>query len=195
MPDDVSALVFDLPGAGPLLPTGFGPDDYSSVGDYADDLINLPDELGIERCTYVGHSVSGMIGVLASIEHPARLEQLVLLNASPRYLNAEGYVGGFEQAGAIFAWHQADPAHPFINKSGVLAGAELPVAIDLLWEEVFVKNVAPALEPRRKTGTGIRQKLERNRTACFLLHHHCACSNRHSIYNVPDLHSHEFTAT
>jgi pimeloyl-ACP methyl ester carboxylesterase len=98
LPEDVSALVFDLPGAGPLLPAGFDPDDYSSVGDYADDLLNLLDELGIKRCTYVGHSVSCMIGVLASIEDPARFEQLVLLNASPRYLNAEGYVGGFEQA-------------------------------------------------------------------------------------------------
>lgn len=98
LPDDISALVFDLPGAGPLLPAGFDPDDYSSVGDYADDLLNLLDELGVKRCTYVGHSVSGMIGILASIEDPARFEQLVLLNASPRYLNAEGYVGGFEQA-------------------------------------------------------------------------------------------------
>jgi pimeloyl-ACP methyl ester carboxylesterase len=98
LPEHVSALVFDLPGAGPLLPEGFEPDDYSSVGDYADDLLNLLDELGVARCIFVGHSVSGMIGVLASIEEPARFEQLILLNASPRYLNADGYVGGFEQA-------------------------------------------------------------------------------------------------
>lgn len=98
LPADVAALVFDLPGAGPLLPADFDPDDYSSVADYADDLLALLDELGIGRCTYVGHSVSGMIGTLASIEEPARFEQLVLLNGSPRYLNAEGYVGGFDQA-------------------------------------------------------------------------------------------------
>lgn len=93
LPANICALVFDLPGAGPLLPAGFDPEDYSSIADYADDLLKLLDELGIERCTFVGHSVSGMIGVLASIEEPARFEQLVLLNASPRYLNSDGYVG------------------------------------------------------------------------------------------------------
>lgn len=95
--DDITALVFDLPGAGPLLPADFDPEDYSSVSDYADDLLDLLDELQIDECVYVGHSVSGMIGLLASIENPARFTQLILLNTSPRYLNAEGYVGGFEQ--------------------------------------------------------------------------------------------------
>jgi pimeloyl-ACP methyl ester carboxylesterase len=98
LPRDVCALVFDLPGAGPLLPSDFDPEDYSSIADYADDLLNLLSEIGVKRCTYVGHSVSGMIGVLASIEEPAPFEQLVLINASPRYLNADGYTGGFDQA-------------------------------------------------------------------------------------------------
>lgn len=98
LPADVSALTYDLPGAGPLLPSGFNPEDYSSVADYADDLLNLLSEIGIKRCTFVGHSVSGMIGILAAIEEPTRFEQLILLNASPRYLNAEGYVGGFDEA-------------------------------------------------------------------------------------------------
>jgi pimeloyl-ACP methyl ester carboxylesterase len=97
LPEDIAALVYDLPGAGPLLPADFDPDDYSSVADYADDLLHLLDELGVDRCTFVGHSVSGMIGLLASIEEPERFERLVLLNTSPRYLNAESYVGGFDQ--------------------------------------------------------------------------------------------------
>lgn len=129
--ENVSALVFDLPGAGPLLPAGFDPDDYSSVGDYADDLLNLLDELGIERCTYVGHSVSGMIGVLASIEDPARFEQLVLLNASPRYLNAEGYVGGFDEAelDSLFAAMSANYQAWVAGFAPAAVGVDVPEAI------------------------------------------------------------------
>jgi sigma-B regulation protein RsbQ len=49
---------------------------------------------------FVGHSVSAMIGLLASIERPQRFRQLLLVGPSPRYLNeAEtGYVGGFERS-------------------------------------------------------------------------------------------------
>jgi len=97
LPGGHSALLFDLPGAGPLLPESFDPDDYRSLASFADDLLDLLDEIGVTRCRYVGHSVSGMIGALAAIEEPQRFEQLLLLNASPRYLNAPGYIGGFDQ--------------------------------------------------------------------------------------------------
>ena len=91
-------VLFDLPGAGPLLPEDFDVRLYGSIAGYADDLLDLLDELGIEKCRYVGHSVSGMIGLLAAIEAPHRFEQLLLLNASPRYLSDQPYVGGFEPA-------------------------------------------------------------------------------------------------
>lgn len=131
LPEDVSALVFDLPGAGPLLPGDFDPEDYSSVGDYADDLLSLLDELGVARCTFVGHSVSGMIGVLASIEEPARFEQLILLNTSPRYLNAEGYVGGFEQADldSLFTAMSANYQAWVAGFAPAAVGVDVPEAI------------------------------------------------------------------
>lgn len=98
LPARCSALLFDLPGASPLVPEGFNPDDYRSITAFADDVLALLDEVGVARCTYVGHSVSGMIGVLMAIEEPWRFHRLVLLNASPRYLNDAGYVGGLERA-------------------------------------------------------------------------------------------------
>ncbi|WP_420137781.1 alpha/beta fold hydrolase [Sphingomonas sp.] len=91
-------ILFDLPGAGPLLPEDFDARLYGSIAGYADDLLNLLDELEIEKCRYIGHSVSGMIGLLAAIEAPHRFDQLLLLNASARYLNDTSYVGGFEKA-------------------------------------------------------------------------------------------------
>jgi sigma-B regulation protein RsbQ len=89
-------VLFDLPGASPHLPVNFDERRYRSIAGYADDLLNLLDELEISRCTYVGHSVSGMVGALAAIEAPERFSRLVLLNASPRYINCPGYIGGFE---------------------------------------------------------------------------------------------------
>jgi sigma-B regulation protein RsbQ len=44
---------------------------------------------------FVGHSVSAMMGVLAAAEEPDRFAKLVLVGPSPRYLDDEGYVGGF----------------------------------------------------------------------------------------------------
>ncbi|HEY6964471.1 MAG TPA: alpha/beta fold hydrolase, partial [Erythrobacter sp.] len=131
MPEQVAALVFDLPGAGPLLPSDFDPEDYSSVADYADDLLGLLDEIGIARCTYVGHSVSGMIGVLASIEEPGRFAQLILLNASPRYLNAEGYVGGFDQTelDGLFAAMSANYQAWVAGFAPAAVGVAVPQAI------------------------------------------------------------------
>ncbi len=131
LPSDVCALVYDLPGAGPLLPADFDPEDYSSIADYADDLLNLLDEIGVERFTFVGHSVSGMIGVLASIEEPARFEQLVLLNSSPHYLNADGYTGGFDQAelDSLFTAMSANYQAWVAGFAPAAVGVDVPKAI------------------------------------------------------------------
>jgi sigma-B regulation protein RsbQ len=47
---------------------------------------------------FVGHSVSAMIGVLAAERAPELFGALVLVGPSPRYINDEGYVGGFSRA-------------------------------------------------------------------------------------------------
>lgn len=90
-------VTFDLPGVGPLLPDDFDPQRYRYLSAYADDLLDLLDELGVDRCRYVGHSVSGMIGALAAVTDPQRFERLVMVNASPRYLDDTDYHGGFRQ--------------------------------------------------------------------------------------------------
>lgn len=98
LPAGITAFVYDLPGASALMPEDFDPRDYRSIAAFSDDLLALLDEVGIDSCDYVGHSVSGMIGALAAIEEPQRFRQLILINASPRYLNEPGYVGGFDAA-------------------------------------------------------------------------------------------------
>lgn len=82
--------------ANPL--NGFDPVKYSSLEAYAVDLMDLMDEMGIKECVLVGHSMSAMIGCIASVKRPDLFKHLILIGASPRYLNAEDYEGGFERA-------------------------------------------------------------------------------------------------
>ncbi|KAI3407516.1 AB hydrolase-1 domain-containing protein [Psidium guajava] len=76
----------------------FDPTRYSSYDAYADDLIALLDEWDLKSVIFLGHSMSGIIGCIASIKRPELFQRLVLLLASPRYLNSDDYVGGFEEA-------------------------------------------------------------------------------------------------
>lgn len=64
----------------------YDPLKYSSLEAFADDLISLLDEMKLKDVTFVGHSMSGMIGCLASIKRPQLFKRLVLLGASPRYI-------------------------------------------------------------------------------------------------------------
>jgi sigma-B regulation protein RsbQ len=90
-------VLFDLAGAGGAA--AYDPGRHADLSGYADDLLAVLDGAGVSRCTYVGHSVSGMIGLLAAVVRPELFERLVLVSSSPRYLNDRdaGYFGGFEQ--------------------------------------------------------------------------------------------------
>lgn len=77
----------------------FDPSVYPDLSAYADDLAALLDEQEVRDATFIGHSVGGMIGALASLAYPPAFAELVLLNASPRYLDEPGYRGGFSRAG------------------------------------------------------------------------------------------------
>ncbi|XP_068653399.1 probable esterase KAI2 [Aristolochia californica] len=71
---------------------------YSSFYAFADDLISLVENLKLKSFVFVGHSMSGMIGCIASIKRPELFQRLIFVGASPRYLNSEDYVGGFEMS-------------------------------------------------------------------------------------------------
>ncbi|KAF9680511.1 hypothetical protein SADUNF_Sadunf06G0129000 [Salix dunnii] len=92
-------LVFDWIFSGAVQdPSLFDPVKYSSYDAFANDLISLIDELNLKSSVFVGHSMSGMIGCIASIKRPDLFKRLILVGASPRYINADGYEGGFNNA-------------------------------------------------------------------------------------------------
>jgi sigma-B regulation protein RsbQ len=93
--DDFRVVLFDHVGSGGSDLSAWSPERYSSLRGYADDVLEICRELELERVVFVGHSVSAMIGVLAAAAEPARFDRLVLVGPSPRYVDDEGYAGGF----------------------------------------------------------------------------------------------------
>jgi sigma-B regulation protein RsbQ len=96
--DEYRIVLFDHVGAGHADPTAYDAERYSSLEGYAEDVLEICDELDLGDVVFVGHSVSAMIGVLAAVRRPDRFARLVLVSPSPRYLDDEGYVGGFRPA-------------------------------------------------------------------------------------------------
>jgi sigma-B regulation protein RsbQ len=92
-------ISFDLAGCGPRGAESYDFDRHGSMFGYADDLIELIEELGVQGCVYIGHSMSSMIAAAAACARPELFSRLVMIGASPRYLNGEDYLGGFEQEG------------------------------------------------------------------------------------------------
>jgi sigma-B regulation protein RsbQ len=90
-------ILFDHVGAGGSDLSAYDKAKYASLDGYADDLIEIGGELGLNDAVFVGHSVSAMIGLLASTKAPGMFGSLVLVGPSPRYIDDEGYTGGFKQ--------------------------------------------------------------------------------------------------
>ncbi|WP_207536185.1 alpha/beta fold hydrolase [Desertivirga arenae] len=96
--DDYKLVLFDYVGAGKSDLKAYNSSRYGSLNGYATDVLEICEELNLENVVFIGHSVSSMIGMLAAIDEPSFFEKLVFVGPSPRYLNDQGYHGGFERA-------------------------------------------------------------------------------------------------
>ncbi len=88
-------VLFDYVGAGRSDLSAFDEVRYSSLGGYADDVVEVCAALDLTDAVFVGHSVSAMIGVLAAQKAPERIGALVMVAPSPCYVNDGEYQGGF----------------------------------------------------------------------------------------------------
>lgn len=93
--EDYRIVLFDHVGAGGSDTSAFDPERYGSLQGYAEDVLEICRELDLDDVVFVGHSVSATIGLLAAAGEPDRFGALVLLGPSPRYIDDEGYTGGF----------------------------------------------------------------------------------------------------
>lgn len=91
-------VLFDHVGAGNSDLSAWSPERYATLEGYADDVREVLRDLGLGPVTFVGHSVSSMIGVLAAVREPELFAQLVLLTPSPCYIDDGSYRGGFSAA-------------------------------------------------------------------------------------------------
>jgi sigma-B regulation protein RsbQ len=95
--DRYRVVLFDHVGAGRSDLGAYDRAKYATLDGYATDVLEICDELGLEDVIFVGHSVSAMIGVLAAARTPDRFAALVLVGPSPRYIDDDGYIGGFSR--------------------------------------------------------------------------------------------------
>jgi sigma-B regulation protein RsbQ len=95
--DRFRTVLFDHVGAGGSDLSAYDSRKYSTLAGYADDVVEIGNELGLKDAVFVGHSVSAMIGLLASLKAPGMFKSLVMVGPSPRYIDDDDYVGGFKE--------------------------------------------------------------------------------------------------
>jgi len=93
--DGFRTVLFDYVGAGHSDLAAYDPERYGTLDGYARDVVEICEELDLVDAVFVGHSVSAMVGALASIAAPQRIGALVMIGPSPRYIDDSAYVGGF----------------------------------------------------------------------------------------------------
>jgi sigma-B regulation protein RsbQ len=95
--EDYKVILFDYVGHGQSDLNSYNRERYASLRGYAQDILDICEELKLTDVVFVGHSVSSMIGMLAAIERPAIFSRLIMIGPSPCYINGDSYTGGFER--------------------------------------------------------------------------------------------------
>ncbi|WP_144109420.1 alpha/beta fold hydrolase [Paraburkholderia sp. BCC1886] len=95
--DDYRTVVFDHVGSGASDLSAYDVDKYGSLHGYAADLLEIIREVADAPVVFVGHSVSAMIGLIASLQAPELFAALIMVGPSPCYVNDGDYVGGFSR--------------------------------------------------------------------------------------------------
>lgn len=93
-------VLFDLVGSGGSDLSAYDFDSYTSLNAHARDLLQVIKAVGDGPVICIGHSVSSMTALLASIAEPDLFAAQIMLAPSPRYVDdAEtDYSGGFSRA-------------------------------------------------------------------------------------------------
>jgi sigma-B regulation protein RsbQ len=91
-------VLFDYVGSGHSDLSQYDKARYSSLEGYAQDIVEIGDALQLSDVIFIGHSVSCIIGSLASIEAPKLFAKMIMICPSPCFLNfPPDYLGGFEK--------------------------------------------------------------------------------------------------
>jgi sigma-B regulation protein RsbQ len=108
---DHRVVLFDHVGSGSSDLSAYDREKYGSLAGYASDVVEICTELGLSDVVFVGHSVSAMIGVLAAQQAPDLFGAMVMVGPNPRYVDDEGYVGGFSRNDIVGLLDALDSNH------------------------------------------------------------------------------------
>lgn len=95
--EEYKVILFDYVGSGKSDIKAYNHSRYSNLAGYAQDILEICEELNLKNVILVGHSVSSMISLLAEIKRPDLFSHLIFVAPSARYINEDEYIGGFEQ--------------------------------------------------------------------------------------------------
>lgn len=97
---DYRILLYDNAGGGRSDLSSYSYERYATLEGYVTDLTDIMGLCEGAPATFIGHSVSGMIGMMAANRRPQLFDRLALIGSSPRYLDdpASSYTGGFNEA-------------------------------------------------------------------------------------------------
>ncbi|MFQ3190227.1 MAG: sigma-B regulation protein RsbQ [Paraglaciecola sp.] len=91
-------VLFDYVGSGKSDISHYDQTRYSSLEGYAQDILDICEALNLQDVNFIGHSVSSMTGLIASIHKPDTFSTLIMICPSPCFLNFKpDYIGGFEK--------------------------------------------------------------------------------------------------
>jgi len=90
-------VLFDYVGSGNSILADYSTEKYAQLEGYAQDIIDIVDELSLKDVTVIAHSVSATIASIAAIRAPEKIKKIVMVCPSPCFLNQPpDYEGGFE---------------------------------------------------------------------------------------------------
>ncbi|GER40792.1 karrikin insensitive 2 divergent 16 [Striga asiatica] len=115
--DDYTVILYDNMGAGTTDPNLYDFNRYSSIDGHVEDLIAILDELKVEGCIFVGHSLSALAAAMASISRPKLFRKVIMISATPRMVNSEDYYGGTDQEAVdhMLAAFEKDPTSFYLD--------------------------------------------------------------------------------
>ncbi len=92
-------ILFDYVGFGNSDTSSYKTERYNTLHGYVQDVLEVIDALEHNDVIFAGHSVSSIIGALASIKEPQKFKHLIMIGPSPCYLNdPPEYYGGYDRS-------------------------------------------------------------------------------------------------
>jgi aminoacrylate hydrolase len=93
------------------------PEGPYSLDDYVDDILGLMDHLGLETANMMGYALGAMILMHLAIEHPERLDKLVLLNTVAEYATDDLVKRGIKINSGALDFQQNAPKKYFMKSA------------------------------------------------------------------------------